>query len=51
MREKMRSMIGTELRTESCVDDEYATRFAVLRFAEGTGDDRPQWTDPGHGAH
>jgi acyl dehydratase len=42
---EMRALIGTELRTESCVNNEYATRLAILRFAEGIGDDNPLWTD------
>jgi acyl dehydratase len=56
MLQKMRDLIGTELRTENCVNNEYATRLAILRFAEGIGDDNPLWTDgdyakkfgPGH---
>ena len=44
---EMRSLIGTELRTEASVNNEYATRLAILRFAEGIGDDNPLWTDPG----
>jgi hypothetical protein len=39
--EKMRSLIGTELRTDDCVNNEYATRLAMLRFAEGIGDGNP----------
>jgi acyl dehydratase len=42
---KMRGMIGTELRSDSCVNNEYATRIAILRFCEGIGDDNPLWTD------
>jgi acyl dehydratase len=43
---EMRGLIGTELRTDACVNNEYATRLAILRFAEGIGDDNPLWTDP-----
>jgi acyl dehydratase len=50
MLEKMRSLIGTELRTDGCVNNEYATRLAILRFAEGIGDDNPLWTDPEYAA-
>ncbi len=50
MLDKMRSMIGTELRTESCINNEYATRFAILRFCEGIGDDNPLWTDQAYAA-
>jgi len=45
MLERMRSLIGTELRTDSSVNNEYATRIAILRFTEGIGDDNPLWTD------
>jgi acyl dehydratase len=41
----MRALIGTELRTEASVNNEFATRTAVLRFCEGIGDDNPLWTD------
>lgn len=51
MLEEMRSMIGTELRTESCVNNEWATRLAILRFAEGIGDDNPLWTDEAYAAN
>jgi acyl dehydratase len=46
----MRALIGTELRTDACVNNEYATRLAILRFAEGIGDDNPLWTDEGYAA-
>ncbi|MCC2674907.1 MAG: acyl dehydratase [Ramlibacter sp.] len=42
---EMRALIGTELRTDSCLNNEYATRLAILRFCEGIGDDNPLWTD------
>jgi len=45
MLDEMRALIGTELRTESAVNNEYATRLAILRFCEGIGDDNPLWTD------
>jgi acyl dehydratase len=41
----MRALIGTELRTEACLNNEYATRLAIMRFCEGIGDDNPLWTD------
>jgi acyl dehydratase len=47
---EMRNLIGTELRTEACVNNEYATRLAILRFAEGIGDDNPLWTDEEYAA-
>ena len=46
----MRSKIGLELRTDGCVNNEYATRLAILRFVEGIGDDNPLWTDPEYAA-
>jgi acyl dehydratase len=50
MLDEMRALIGTELRTEACVNNEYATRLAILRFAEGIGDDNPLWTDAQYAA-
>lgn len=47
---RMRDLIGTELRTDACVNNEYATRLAILRFAEGIGDDNPLWTDAEYAA-
>lgn len=41
----MRALIGTELRTGASINNEYATRTAILRFCEGIGDDNPLWTD------
>ena len=32
---EMRALIGTELRTDACVNNEYATRLAILRFCGG----------------
>lgn len=46
----MRALIGTELRTESCLNNEYATRMAILRFCEGIGDDNPLWTNADYAA-
>ena len=46
----MRSRIGLELRTDGCVNNEWATRIAILRFCEGIGDDNPLWTDPDYAA-
>ena len=39
---EMRALIGTELRTEACLNNEYATRLAILRFCEGIGDEIEQ---------
>jgi acyl dehydratase len=41
----MRALIGTNLRTAASINNEYATRTAILRFCEGIGDDNPLWTD------
>lgn len=46
----MRALIGTDLRTEACLNNEDATRLAVLRFCEGIGDDNPLWTDADYAA-
>jgi acyl dehydratase len=46
----MRSRIGLELRTDGCVNNEDATRLAIMRFCEGIGDDNPLWTDPDYAA-
>jgi acyl dehydratase len=51
MLSEMRALIGTELRTDGCVNNEIATRLAILRFAEGIGDDNPLWTDPHYAAN
>lgn len=50
MLDAMRKLIGTELRTESCLNNEYATRLAIFRFCEGIGDDNPLFTDPAYAA-
>lgn len=50
MMDYMRSMIGSELRTDGCVNNEFATRIAIMRFCEGIGDDNPLWTDPEYAA-
>ncbi|MDO6414071.1 MaoC family dehydratase N-terminal domain-containing protein [Sphingomonas sp. BIUV-7] len=41
----MRALIGTNLRTAASINNEYATRTAILRFCEGIGDDNPLWTE------
>lgn len=50
MLDKMRALIGTQLRTAGSVNNEYATRLAILRFTEGIGDDNPLWTDEAYAA-
>lgn len=46
----MRALIGTELRTAASLNNEYATRYAILRLAEGIGDDNPLWVDEKYAA-
>jgi acyl dehydratase len=46
----MRARKGLELRTDACVNNEDATRLAIMRFCEGVGDDNPLWTDPAYAA-
>jgi acyl dehydratase len=46
----MRALIGTELRTEASINNEIASRMAILRFCEGIGDDNPLWTDAAYAA-
>lgn len=48
--EEMRALIGTSLRTDSCVNNEVATRLAILRFCEGIGEDNPLFTDEEYAA-
>jgi acyl dehydratase len=45
MLEDMRNLIGVPLRTAGSINNEYATRTAILRFCEGIGDDNPLWTE------
>ncbi len=47
---EMRALIGTQLRTEACLNNEYATRLAIIRFCEGIGDDNPLFTDAQYAA-
>jgi acyl dehydratase len=41
----MRAKMGTRLRVDDSTHNEYATRMAILKFAEGVGDPNPLWTD------
>jgi acyl dehydratase len=45
----MRARLGTRLRIEDSMHNEYATRMAILKFADGIGDANPLWTDEGYG--
>ena len=46
----MRALIGTDLRTDACVNNEYATKMSILRFCEGIGDGNPLWMDEAYSA-
>jgi acyl dehydratase len=43
--EGMRAKLGTKLRIDDSVHNEYATRMAILKFTEGIGDANPLWSD------
>ena len=45
MIDEMRTKLGTKLRIDDSVHNEYATRMAILKFAHGIGDKNPLWTD------
>ena len=45
MMEGMRAKLGTKLRIEDSTHNEFATRMAILKFAEGIGDPNNLWTD------
>lgn len=42
---EMQAKTGLKLRTDDSVNNEEATRLAILKFAEGIGDSNPLWTD------
>jgi acyl dehydratase len=48
MIDSMRSRIGISLWTDDCRNNEEATRYEVLRFAEGIGDTNPLWSEPSY---
>lgn len=41
----MRAKLGIKLRTDDSIHNEYATRMAILKFADGIGDPNPLWSD------
>jgi acyl dehydratase len=45
---EVRKLIGTKFRIAHSVNNEEATRMAILKFAEGIGDTNPLWTDPAY---
>jgi acyl dehydratase len=42
---EVRKLVGTKLRITNSVNNEEATRMAILKFADGIGDTNPLWTD------
>lgn len=48
--EYMRSKAGLVLDIEGSTNNAEATRLAILRFAEGIGDDNPLWVDEAYAA-
>ena len=45
MVEEMRAKLGMKLRVDQSTHNEYATRIAILKFAEGIGDPNPLWSN------
>ena len=45
----MRAKIGAQLRIDHSVNNDYASRIAVAKFAGGIGDINPLWTDRDYG--
>lgn len=45
MIDSMRAKVGAQLRIDHSVNNELATRIAVIKFAGGIGDINPLWTD------
>jgi acyl dehydratase len=43
---EVRKLIGTKFRIAHAINNEEATRMAILKFAGGIGDTNPLWTDP-----
>jgi acyl dehydratase len=43
--QRMKKFVGRELRIGHSINNEEATRMAILKFAEGIGDTNPLWTD------
>ena len=47
---EVRKLIGTKFRIAHSINNEEATRMAILKFAEGIGDGNPLWIDEGYAA-
>src|SRR6202165_5445476 len=46
----MQQKCGTRLRIEHSVNNDYASRIAIAKFAGGIGDINPLWTDVEYGS-
>jgi len=46
----VRKLIGTKFRIDHSINNEEATRIAILKFAQGIGDTNPLWTDAEYAA-
>jgi acyl dehydratase len=46
--DSMRHLAGTRLRIDHSINNEEATRLAILKFADGIGDTNPLWRDTAH---
>src|SRR5229473_6141522 len=49
MLDAMRAKFGARLRIEHSINNDYASRIAVAKFAGGIGDINPLWTDAEYG--
>jgi acyl dehydratase len=49
MMARMREKVGADLRIDHSVNNDYASRVAVAKFAGGVGDINPLWIDETHG--
>src|SRR5437588_13009566 len=47
----MRAKTGARLRIDHSVNNDFASRIAVAKFAGGIGDINPLWTDAEYGKH
>ncbi|TMB47913.1 MAG: acyl dehydratase, partial [Chloroflexi bacterium] len=45
----MRQKIGVSLRIDHSINNDYASRIAIAKFAGGIGDINPLWTDADYG--
>jgi acyl dehydratase len=45
----MRAKVGSRMRIDHSINNDYASRVAVAKFAGGIGDINPLWTDAEYG--